>query len=352
MQQTPISLIMVGTGSIARRYAKELTEIAGVQITATVTRTPDTSQQFVEEFPELCPRPVCNFTNIEEALEWGEFDAGYVCTWNDSHVPIGTQLIQANKYVFMEKPIALSLKDCLRLCQAVDSSSERLMMGGLGFRYYNRNLYKLKHYLQQPKLIVGRFITPRWPDDFWAMNEQQGGVFLSLGSHLMDMACFLAESEPQRISAAGGTYQHQNAMIDNLICQIEFQNGALASLAFGDCGEVAGLGEMTLEVFDGKRSARIEQFLPTEKEPIFTEREEYFEEGTQGNGQMPDFSHQPGTPSEEFIRWIRTNEQSILFPTLKDGVRAVALMEKAIQSARTGCWQSITLTELPLGFFS
>jgi predicted dehydrogenase len=352
MQTQPVSLLMVGTGTIANRYAKELLEIPNVQIVATVSRTLGAAEQFTKQYPQLCPKSVCCFQSFDKAMEWGDFDASYVCTWNDSHVPIGVKLIQANKPVFMEKPVALNIEDCLPICQAMDEMKGRVMMGGLGFRYYSRSLCSLKHYLHQPKLITGRFISPRWPDDFWATQDDQGGVFLSSGSHLMDMAYFVTGSEPIRICAAGGSYQHSLSRIDTLVCQIEFQNGALASLSFGDCGEIAGLGEMTLEVYDGTRSVRIEEFLPTKKLPIFTERKGYFEEAAQWNGVYPDCYQQPSTPSEEFIRWIRTGVRSVLFPTLKDGIRAVTMMEKAVLSVHSGGWQPIVQKNISQGYFS
>lgn len=337
MAKKTISIAFLGSGNIAQRYANELKHIEGVQVVAVVGQDTSLLQKFLSANPEIISKDVRCFSDHREALDWGKFDAAYICTWHDSHVQIGVNSLRAGKAVFMEKPMALSLESGKPLVQAFLDTGSNFIMGGLGFRYYNRSVFQLRHFLKKIKIIQGRFISPRWPDAHWALDPiHGGGVFFSVGAHLMDMACVVAGSEPVRITAAGGAFQHPGNLIDSVVCHIEFENGALASLAFGDCGEISGLGEMTLEAYDGNRSVRINEFLPTESKPVFTERKGYYEAGETWSGQFDGLEELPASPSEDFIQSLRNGQRSAMYPTMKDAVRSVALLEKAAQSSCSG----------------
>ena len=343
MEEEKITVAFFGTGNIAQRYAEELTRVNNVSVTCLVNKSRGPAESFRSRNNNLCDENTQIFDNYQDAINWGKFDAVYICTRHDSHIDIGIDCIRSGKAVFMEKPLALSLESCQALCRVNEENNGRFMMGGLGFRYYNRNIFKLRHYLPRPKLVIGQFINPRWPDDFWAMDPVMGGgVFFSVGSHLMDMACLVSAGDPVRIISSGGARQHEGNLIDTIACLVEFDNGTLASLAFGDCGEVQGMGEMTLEAYDGARSARIEQFLPTDIEPRFYERKGYFEEGTAWQGEFDGLQNLPESPTEDFINYLRTGKCSDIFPTLKDGVRSIALLEKAKMSAELNVPMSIT----------
>ena len=334
---------LIGAGNIARRYAREIAANPKVQLKSVASRDLKDACKFLNDEAEAFSPGAQAYTEYRQILDDPEIEAVLICTWHDSHVPIGIDCLNAGKSVFMEKPLALSAQACLPLVQAYQGSRAQFMMGGLAFRYYNGNVLRMLRFIERPILIHGRFITPHWPDDFWAMKPViGGGVIFSMGSHLMDLACLASRSEPVRIYACGGNITHPGiGQVDNLSVVLEFQNGASASLAFGDCGEVQPFGEMVLEVHDGQRSVWIPDFLPTQTRAVFSERRGYFEEGRTFPLESFDLKGQPLTPIDDFVDKLLTGRGSAIFPELVDGVRAIVMLEKAILSISTGLSQPI-----------
>jgi len=344
---------LIGAGSIARRYAREIAANPKVRLKSIASRQLEEAVKFLNEEAQAFSPDAQAYTEYRQILDDPEVDAVLVCTWHDSHVPIGIDCLNAGKPVFMEKPLALSSQACLPLVQTYLSSKVHVMMGGLAFRYYNGNVLRLLRFIERPILIHGRFITPQWPDDFWAMKPViGGGVIFSMGSHLMDLACLASRSEPVRIYASGGNITHPGSgQVDNLSVVLEFQSGASASLACGDCGELPPFGEMMLEVYDGQRSAWIPDFLPTQTRAVFSERASYFTEGRTYPLESFDLSGEPLTPIDDFVNKLLTDRSSAVFPELADGVRAIVLLEKAILSIRSGEPQTILRCKPEDGYY-
>jgi predicted dehydrogenase len=331
-----LQLALVGTGSIASRYANEIIHNRGAILRAVTSLSLEQTHKFIDAHQAAFSSDCVAYENLVNLLHDPVIDGVLVCTWHNSHISIGMQCLLAGKSVFMEKPLALRSVDCIPLARANVQSKLVFMMGGFGFRYYNGNVFRLLNYIKQPMIIRGRFISPRWPDNFWALKSDiGGGVIFSMGSHLMDMACLVSRSEPTQLMAFGRNITHpDNGIVDVMSVIIEFENGVTASLAFGDCGEVPPLGEMTLEVFDGIRSVSIPQFLPTDLTPTFHQSRGYFDECELVEESAIDLAGRPLTPIDDFITAILTGKPSELFPTIKDGIRAIVLLEKAFKAIK------------------
>lgn len=338
-----VQLALIGTGAIAARYAHEIALNPAAVLRAVTSRNPEQARRFADEHPSACCQDTIVYDDVHDLLQDPGIEGVLVCTWHDSHVSIGIECLLAGKSVFMEKPLALSSVDCLPLARLCARSNAVFMMGGFGFRYYNGNVFRLLGYIGRPVLIHGRLVTPRWPDDFWAMKPGiGGGVIFSVGSHLMDMACLVSRSEPVNVMAFGHNLSHPDSgVVDTMSVVIDFENSATASLAFGDCGELPPFGEITLEVFDGTRAVRIPQFLPTDLAPTFYERHGYFAEGNASDPGTFDLTGKPLTPIDEFVGSLQNGQQSDIFPGIKEGIRAVVLLEKAFSSIEQGKCQRV-----------
>src|SRR5699024_7799497 len=62
-------------------------------------RTTDKAKQFQVEHV---------YTSVEDMLADDQIDAVVICTRNDTHASLAIAALQANKHVFVEKPLAIS----------------------------------------------------------------------------------------------------------------------------------------------------------------------------------------------------------------------------------------------------
>ena len=52
-----------------------------------------------------------------------------IATHHDSHTPFAIRAAEAGKHIFLEKPMALTIEECLEIEEAVAKAGVKLMMG-------------------------------------------------------------------------------------------------------------------------------------------------------------------------------------------------------------------------------
>lgn len=116
------------------------------------------------------------------------------------HVGQAERALRAGKHVYIEKPMALSVKDAQTLC-ALAKSQERILMIGHILHYHPAfialkerlpELGPLKH-IYANRLALGRF-------------RRQESVLWDLASHDISLILALAQTKPHRIDAVGQAY--------------------------------------------------------------------------------------------------------------------------------------------------
>ena len=68
-------------------------------------------------------------TEAARALEDPDSSAVVIATRHDSHAQYVVRAIEQRKHVFVEKPMALSLRDALRVRDAAEAAERRVMVG-------------------------------------------------------------------------------------------------------------------------------------------------------------------------------------------------------------------------------
>jgi predicted dehydrogenase len=188
------------------------------------------------------------YADWRQMLEDPEIQIVDTCTPDDRHRDPSIAAAEAGKHVICEKPLAMTVKDAHAMAEAAKKAGVKNMLCH-NYRFLPavrlaRDLIdkgaigKIRHfratYLQEP----GH--DPSAPlEDCWYAAGTKSGVLLGIGSHIIDMARFIAGEivsvsglvttyTPARKTRAG-TQEQVSADEDN-IALVEFAGGATGTL--------------------------------------------------------------------------------------------------------------------------
>lgn len=111
-----VRVLILGTGSMARRHAEFLSQNPDCAVVAGVDTDAERLAQFLTD--RAIPR---GFADLEEALAWDGFDAVCNVTPDRIHHATTMRLAQAGKHVLCEKPLAENHAEALEMTQAMES---------------------------------------------------------------------------------------------------------------------------------------------------------------------------------------------------------------------------------------
>lgn len=268
------------------------------------------------------------------AIQLPEIDAVYICTYHDTHAPLAVAAAKAGKHIFLEKPMAITEKDCREILKAVTEAGVLCMTG---FKLHYCSLArKAKMLIKKPLVLSAQVMDKRWPDDSWANDSVKGGGnVLSQGCHAAEMLCYLAGSKPIRIYAEGGNLRHPKlgtGFTDSMAATISFESGAFATLLIGDAGEMPHDGKFNFQATNGVQSVHLYHrlmelsYFDGTAEQIFSAEENGFQ-----------------NENREFLSAITENRKPET--NEREGFRAEMILLRGLESMRTGKPQS--LSDLP-----
>ncbi len=140
-------------------------------------------------------------------------DAVDICTPNHAHIDYVLGAIQADKAVFVEKPLALSASDSRRAVQALRGKDLFNMVGFvMRYAFVMQELRKLvqnelgRVYTFQASYGGRRLADPSIPIEWRMIQKYSGsGALGDFGSHLVDLAAYTAGMRFTAVSAMAST---------------------------------------------------------------------------------------------------------------------------------------------------
>ena len=326
-----VNMALIGCGGMGRSHLRRAKDVPEVNFVGYVDAFEEAAASACQEFGGRY-----HTTEIETVLDDDEVDAVLIATHHDSHAPFATQAAAAGKHIFLEKPMALTIEECLEIEEAVAKAGVKLMMG-FKFRFAPL-VAKVKEVITTPLVTVGQSLHPNMKG--WALTpERGGGPVLSNGCHAFDLVYWLNESEPVLISAAGGALTHPDiGLVDNAAVSVQFENGSIASIIAGDSGDARYTSKFFFEVLDGQRTATLYDrchkvaFGGCEIDSLSVEE------------LPPAARSDPEGVRGEMQAWAKClldDTEPPIGP--RDGTRATAMVLKAFEAIRSGRTQELRL---------
>lgn len=190
----------------------------------------------------------------------------------ESHYRLALRALEAGRDVFVEKPLALTVRDGRHLCELAERSGRILMVGHI-LEYHpaclalanlmNSGALGQLFYLYSHRLSLGKV-------------RQEENILWSFAPHDIALMLRLTGEEPSRVEAAGGSYL-QPTVADVTVTTLEFPSGVRGHIhvswlhPFKEQRLVA-IGSRKMAVFDGVANIltcydrRIEQLMPVHGE--------------------------------------------------------------------------------------
>lgn len=327
----------IGCGNMGRAHAQIMKTFPEVHLRGFADVRAETAERLCEEVGGEY-----HTTDVERVLNDRAIDLVLVCTHHDSHAPLCVEAAKAGKHIFVEKPLALTIEECIRIERAVDEAGVKLLVGFQA--RFSPFVRRLKEAIPHPFIIFGQMVDPRWPDESWANDPVKGGGnVLSQGCHTFDLICWFSGSEPSTVYAGGGNFTHPCLpIVDGVMAVIGFENGAVAGALIGDCGANPLTGKAFYELYAGDKVGVLYGYYAEPKVKFWgTESEEFTIDDLPPEKQDWRSAHGYVDMLRAWIDWVGKEVVPFEGAKARDGTRATALGIKAIKALREGCPQRV-----------
>ncbi|MCP4249248.1 MAG: Gfo/Idh/MocA family oxidoreductase, partial [bacterium] len=236
-----LRVLVVGLGQMGLSHAKAYAGIDGWAPVGLVARSGGAGQPLP---PDLAALPMYN--DFAAALAETRPDAVSINTWTDTHAEYSIRAMEAGAHVFVEKPLAATVKAAQDVVDTAVRTGRKLVVG-----------YILRHHPSWTKLIelaqgLGRPLVMRMN-----LNQQSTGStwehhkilmeslspIVDCGVHYVDVMCQITGARPARVHAIGARLSDEIApdMYNYGQLQVMYDDGSVGWYE-------AGWGPMMSEV--------------------------------------------------------------------------------------------------------
>jgi predicted dehydrogenase/threonine dehydrogenase-like Zn-dependent dehydrogenase len=264
-------------------------------------------------------------TDYQTILKDEEVDIVFITTQHNNHAKIVCETLNANKHVFVEKPLSLNLNELNQVIDQYKISNKTLTVG------FNRRFAPLA---EKMKNLLGNTNTPinlvatmnagMIPPNVWVHDmEIGGGRIIGEACHYIDLCSFLTNSKVTAVCMnALGINPKENT--DNASILLKFENGSNAVINYFSNGSKAYSKER-IEVYHQERTLIMDNWR---KLYGFGFKNFKSASSSQDKGHLNQFDH--------LIKAVKQGDKPLIeFDSIINTTRASFA---AIQSLKEGKW--------------
>lgn len=207
-----LRIAVIGAGRMGSFHIDTLEKVEGVDLVAVA----EPNEALALE--RIGRRPIEWYASYEDLLEHADVDAVCICTPSMYHAEVALNVIAAGKHVFVEKPIATTLQDGLRVVAAAREAGVKLMVGHI--ERFNPAVAKLAELIAEGRLgkVFRVHATRVGP---LPTRIVDAGVTIDLATHDLDIMQFVLGRAITSIYAEGSRFVHPTQE-DMISCLLRF----------------------------------------------------------------------------------------------------------------------------------
>ena len=252
-----INVGFIGAGSFAQSYLIPNVKSFGASLDTVVTSKGITSKNVGEKFGfNTCS------SNQNDVFENKEINTVFIATPHSLHAEQVIQALNAQKNVFVEKPIAISEIQLQKVMVAKAINNFPLMVGfNRRFAPICAEIKKEFNNTGEPFVINIRVNAGFIPKDHWTQIPEIGaGRIIGEMCHFIDLMQFFTNSSPIKVYADCINSSNEKIKTDdNIAIVIKFKDGSIGNLIYLANGDKS-LPKEYIEIFSAGRAGIINDF--------------------------------------------------------------------------------------------
>lgn len=215
----PLRVGIVGAGYWGPNLVRNFRALAGVTLAGVADRRPGRLQFMREKFADL------NLVSDAETLLADEtVDAMVLATPVSTHADLAVQAIERGKHVFIEKPMAPSVRDCDRIIEAAEKAGRRVAVGHI-FVYHPAVV------AMREAIAAGQIGRPCYTESArvnLGPPASEVNVLWDLLVHDLAIQLDVLGGRPAWVTAFGSRFLHPT-LIDAAFVHVRMHDGTMAS---------------------------------------------------------------------------------------------------------------------------
>ena len=288
----------------------------------------DLDSERLRKYKELYPEVKLE-TNVRGVFRDRDVQGVVIATPAETHFKLAKQALEAGKDVFVEKPLALRVKEGEEIV-ALSREKKRILMVGHILEYHP-GIQKLKelikkgelgkiNYVYSNRLNLGKF-------------RKEENILWSFAPHDISVILLLLEEMPQEVSAHGGTYLQQE-IADVTVTNLRFSSGVRAHIFVS---WLHPYKEQKLVVVGDKKMAVFDDVAPKDKLLLFEHQIDWIDRVPvphQEDAKVVSFPDTEPLKEEcrEFLESITTRQKPR--SNGEEGLRVLKILEASQQSLK------------------
>ncbi len=220
---------IVGTGTIAHRFANAIKNVENAELVAVASRTKENAEKFGDEFNI----PV-RFDSYEKMAQSDVIDAAYIAVPHSGHITCSCLMMNNAKHVLCEKPMAVNLKEAREMFECARANGV-LLMEAMWARLVPGTLKMLElvheGVLGDIKGVEGKFCYTMDEDEMdhhVFKAENGGGSLLDVGVYGLNFASWYLGRDIVQTDAQAELY---NGVDSHTAVLMRFADGSIADIS-------------------------------------------------------------------------------------------------------------------------
>ena len=196
---------------------------------------------------------------VEDLWDDPEVDAVVIATTTHTHHQLALQAARNGKHMLLEKPMAMTVDECLEIEQACEDAG---VVAVLGYKFrFTDAVIAAREAVPVPRVLLAQTLydPALVKADAWVNDRTlSGGRMVSSLVHSVDLLRFLSGGEVARVFAEGAMVTgDSSAEIDTATATLLFANGAIGSIVHGTAGASGLVSTWSFQAADAGVNATI-----------------------------------------------------------------------------------------------
>jgi predicted dehydrogenase len=222
-----IKVLVVGCGNMGTSHARAYHRLEGFEIVGLVSRKAESREKLSKALGGLP-----TFGDFYTALKTARPDAVSINTYPDTHADFVRAALEANAHVFVEKPLALTVREAQNLVDLAKEKKRKMVVGYI-LRVHPAwtKFVEIAQTLGKP-LVMRMNLNQQSSGEQWYTHKQlmhSMSPIVDCGVHYVDIMCLMTGSSPISVSAIGArlTDEIDSKMYNYGQLQVRFKDGSV-----------------------------------------------------------------------------------------------------------------------------